>query len=307
MFLVTGGAGFIGSHLVTRLVEQGETVRAFDNFSTGTLENLGAVKDRVILVEGDLRDQDAVRRAVDGVHVVFHQAALSSVQGSIADPHTTLDVNIAGTLNVLEAARDSGCQRVVFASSASIYGDAPGMPKTETMAPHPLTPYAISKLAGEQLCAMFTRVHGLETVALRYFNAFGPRQDPSSPYSGVITHFLHALRVGVPPVIYGDGEQSRDFVYVDNIVAANLRAAKVDAAAGRVFNVASGRAVSLNELLGLMAKVIGVNVRAHHEPERSGDIRHSLADITEAMQVLGYRVDVPLEPGLMQVVAACTG
>ena len=280
MFLVTGGAGFIGSHLVTRLVERGEAVRVFDNFSTGTPANLDAVRGRVNVVTGDVRDQDGMRRAADGARIIFHQAALSSVQGSITDPHTTLEVNITGTLNVLEAARDTGCQRVVFASSASIYGDAPELPKTETMAPHPLTPYAISKLAGEQLCAMFTRVHGLDTVALRYFNVFGPRQDPSSPYSGVITHFLHALRVGVPPVIYGDGEQSRDFVYVDNIVAANLRAAKVDAAAGRVFNVASGRAVTLNELLGLMAKVIGVDVRAHHEPERSGDIRHSLADIT---------------------------
>jgi len=307
MFLVTGGAGFIGSHLVTRLIEQGEAVRVFDNFSTGTAENLGALWDRVILVEGDLRDQDAVSHAVDGAHVIFHQAALSSVQRSIEDPHTTLEVNITGTLNVLEAARDAGCQRVVFASSASVYGDAPELPKTEAMKPEPLSPYAISKLAGEQLCAMFTRVHGLETVALRYFNVFGPKQDASSPYSGVITHFLHALRTGVPPVIYGDGEQSRDFVYVDNVVAANLRAAAADAAAGRVFNVASGRGVTLNELLGLMAKVIGVNVIAHHEPERSGDIRHSLADITEVMQVLGYSVDVPLEPGLMQMVAACTG
>src|SRR5215211_2521651 len=266
MFLVTGGAGFIGSHLVTRLIEQGEVVRVFDNFSTGTAENLGALWDRVILVEGDLRDQDAVRHAVDGAHVVFHQAALSSVQRSIEDPHTTLEVNVTGTLNVLEAARDAGCQRVVFASSASVYGDAPGLPKTEAMAPRPLSPYAISKLAGEQLCSMFTRVHGLETVALRYFNAFGPRQDPSSPYSGVITHFLHALRAGVPPVIYGDGEQSRDFIYVDNVVEANLRAAVVDAAAGGVFNVASGQAVALNDLLRMMAEVIGVDARADHEP-----------------------------------------
>src|SRR5215217_1218202 len=180
MVLVTGGAGFIGSHLVTRLIEQGETVRVFDNFSTGIRENLDTLGDRAILVEGDLRDQDAVSHAVDGAHVIFHQAALSSVQLSIEDPHTTLEVNVTGTLNVLEAARDAGCRRVVFASSASVYGDAPGLPKTEMMTPRPLSPYAISKLAGEHLCAIFTRLHGLETVALRYFNVFGPGQNPSS-------------------------------------------------------------------------------------------------------------------------------
>ena len=282
MFLVTGGAGFIGSHLVTRLIGEGHDVRVFDNFSTGSAENLKPVRDRIALIEGDLRHKDAIRRAVDGVTVVFHQGALSSVQGSIADPHTTLEVNVTGTLNVLEAARDAGCQRVVFASSASVYGDAPGLPKVETMVPRPLSPYAVSKLAGEHLCSVFTRVHGLETVALRYFNVFGPGQDAASPYSGVISRFLLALREGSPPTIYGDGEQTRDFVFVDNVVDANLKAAFTADAAGRVFNIASGHAVTLNRLLATMAALTGGDARAQYEPERPGDIRHSLADILAA-------------------------
>jgi UDP-glucose 4-epimerase len=305
VFLVTGGAGFIGSHLVERLVARGEAVRVFDDFSSGCIDNLAAVRDRIALVEGDLRDRDAVRRAVADVRVVFHQAALSSVQRSIVDPRTTLEVNVTGTLNLLEAARDAGCQRLVFASSAAVYGDAPGLPKVETMAPHPLSPYAISKLAGEQLCSVFTRVHGLETVALRYFNVFGPRQDPSSPYSGVISRFLLALGTGGEPVIYGDGEQSRDFVYVDDVVDANLGAAFTPEAAGRVFNVASGCAVSLQGLLELMAAVMGRESGARHEPERAGDIRHSRADITQAQNTLGYAVTVPLKTGLARLVSAC--
>ncbi len=304
MYLVTGGAGFIGSHLVTRLIEQGASVSVFDNLSSGTLDNLASVRHRISLIEGDLRDAEAVRHAVDGASVIFHQAAISSVQRSIDDPHTTLDVNITGTLNVLEAARDTGCQRVVFASSASIYGDAPELPKPEGMAPRPLSPYAISKLAGEQLCSVFTRVHGLETVALRYFNVFGPRQDPSSPYSGVISRFLLALRSGEPPTIYGDGHQTRDFVYVGNVVDANVRAAHTPGVAGRVFNVASGEAVTLNTLLAEMAGLMGVEVHACHEPDRPGDIRHSLADIGEAKRALGFTVGVPLTAGLMQTVAA---
>ena len=307
MFLVTGGAGFIGSHLVRRLVAQGESVRVLDNFSTGTAKNLDAVQDQVDLVVGDLRDQDSVRRAVDGVQIVFHQAGISLVQRSIDDPRTTLDVNITGTLNVLEAARDAGCQRVVFASSASVYGDTPGLPKTEQMAPYPGSPYGISKLAGENLCAMFTHGHRLETVALRYFNVFGPGQDPSSPYSGVISRFLRALQIGARPVIYGDGEQTRDFVYVDNVVEANLRAATAASVAGQVFNVASGQAVSLNELLAIMAKLLGVDVHALHEPGRPEDIRHSLADIAEARKSLSYAVTASLEAGLIETVSSWTG
>jgi UDP-glucose 4-epimerase len=307
VFLVTGGAGFIGSHLVTRLVNQGEAVRVFDNFSTGSAANLTTVRDRIALVKGDLRDRDIVRRAVEGVGVVFHQAALSTVQGSIQDPQSTLDVNITGTLNVLEAACDAGCQRVVFASSASVYGDAPGLPKVESMVPRPLSPYAISKLAGEHLCSVFTRVHGLETVALRYFNVFGPGQDASSPYSGVISRFLLALREGSRPTIYGDGEQTRDYVYVDNVVDANLQAAFTAEAAGRVFNIASGQAVTLNRLLATMAELTGGDARANHEPERPGDIRHSLADISAARETLGYFVKVPLEVGLTETVSATAG
>jgi nucleoside-diphosphate-sugar epimerase len=303
VYLVTGGAGFIGSHLAARLLVDGAPVRVFDNFSAGKLENLDAVRDRVVIVEGDLRDQDAVRKVVDGARVVFHQAALSSVQRSIEDPHTTLEVNITGTLNLLQAARDAGCQRVVFASSASVYGDAPELPKTETMTPRPLSPYAISKLAGEQLCAMFMRVHGLETVALRYFNVFGPRQDPSSPYSGVISRFLLALKERSRPTIYGDGEQTRDFVYVDNVVDANLQAAFTAEAAGRVFNIASGEAVTLNRLNATMAALTGGDARADHQPERPGDIRHSLADISEARKTLGYIVNVPLDAGLSETIA----
>ncbi len=303
MYLVTGGAGFIGSHLVTRLIEQGRQVRVFDNFSTGKREYLDAVQDQIALVQGDLRDQDAVRQAMDGVRIVFHEATISSVQQSIADPHTSFDVNLMGTLNVLEAARDAGCQRVVFASSASVYGDSPGLPKTEAMPLRPLSPYAISKLASEHLCGLFTRIHGLETVALRYFNVFGLRQDPASPYSGVISRFAHALRTGAPPVIYGDGEQTRDFVYVDNVVEANLRAAAADAVAGEVFNIASGQSVTLNEVFRMMARLMNVEIAPRYELGRPGDIRHSLADIAEAKRVLGYSVAVPLEVGLMKTLS----
>jgi len=285
------------------LIKQGHEVRVFDNFSTGSAENLIPVRDHIALVQGDLRDRDIVRHAVDGVDIVFHQAALSSVQGSIQDPHSTLDVNITGTLNVLEAARDAGCRRVVFASSASVYGDAPGMPKVESMVPHPLSPYAISKLAGEHLCSVFTRVHELETVALRYFNVFGPGQDPSSSYSGVISRFLLALREDWQPTIFGDGEQTRDYVYVDNVVDANLQAAFTAEAAGRVFNIASGQAATLNRLLATMAELTAGDARANHEPERPGDIRHSLADISTARQALGYIVKVPLEEGLSKTVS----
>jgi UDP-glucose 4-epimerase len=216
-------------------------------------------------------------------------------------------VNITGTLNVLEVARDAGCRRVVFASSASVYGDAPGLPKVESMVPHPLSPYAISKLAGEHLCSVFTRVHELETVALRYFNVFGPGQDPSSPYSGVISRFLLALREGSRPTIYGDGEQTRDYVFVDNVVDANLKAAFTAEAVGRVFNIASGQAVTLNRLLATMADLTAGDARANHEPERPGDIRHSLADISTARQALGYIAKVPLEEGLSKTVSGSGG
>lgn len=304
MQLVTGGAGFIGSHLVARLVERGDAVRVFDNFSSGKWENLADVRDAVEVIEGDLRDEAAVRRAVRGVDVVYHQAALPSVPRSIADPQASLDINIMGTLNLLQSARDAGCRRLVFASSSSVYGDTPVLPKHERMTPHPLSPYAISKLTGEQLCAVFTRVYGLETVALRYFNVFGPRQDPASPYAAVIPKFLDALASGGTPVIYGDGRQSRDFTYVDNVVAANFAAAAATGVAGDAFNIASGRAVTLLEMLETLAELTGEPLRMRHEPPRLGDIRDSLADISAARATLGYEVRVPFEAGLERTVAA---
>jgi nucleoside-diphosphate-sugar epimerase len=302
--LVTGGAGFIGSHLVARLVERGATVRVLDNFSSGKRENLAALDGQVDVIEGDVRDEVAVRRAVAGVDVVYHQAALPSVPRSIADPRSTFDTNVSGTLNLLLAARDAGCQRVVFASSSSVYGDTPVLPKHEAMTPRPLSPYAISKLSGEQLCTVFSGIYGMETVALRYFNVFGPRQDPASPYAAVIPKFLHALATGEPPVIYGDGRQSRDFTYVDNVVAANVAAARAEGVAGQVFNIASGQSVTLLEMLESMALLVGMPPRARHEPPRPGDIRDSLADISGARAALGYDVGIPFDAGLERTVEA---
>jgi UDP-glucose 4-epimerase len=302
--LVTGGAGFIGSHLVARLVERGDTVRVFDNFSSGKWENLADVRGDVEVVEGDLRDEAAVRRAVRGVDAIYHQAALRSVPRSVADPRSSLDVNIMGMLTLLQAACDAGCRRLVFASSSSVYGDTPALPKHEAMTPNPISPYAISKISGEQLCAVFTRLYGLETVALRYFNVFGPRQDPASEYAAVIPKFLDALTSGCTPVIYGDGRQSRDFTYVDNVVAANIAAAVAEGVAGQAFNIASGRAVTLLEVLEALAKLTGESPRKRHEPPRAGDVRDTLADLSAARAGLGYEVLVPFEAGLERTVAA---
>ena len=304
MYLVTGGAGFIGSHIVTRLVEQGAEVRVFDNLSTGKRENLAPVIEQIEFIEGDLRNEAAIADAARGVDVIFHEAAVPSVPRSVADPKTTMDVNVTGTLNLLLATRDAGCRRVVFASSSSVYGDTPALPKVETMTPKPLSPYAISKLTGEQLCENVTRLYGLETVALRYFNVFGPRQDPNSQYAAVIPKFLHALMSGETPTIYGDGEQSRDFTYVDNVVDANLRATAVPDASGHVFNIASGRAVSVNSMLRQIAELLGVDARAHHDPPRPGDIRDSVADITAARDVLGFVPRIAFADGLARTVAA---
>jgi nucleoside-diphosphate-sugar epimerase len=301
MFLVTGGAGFIGSHLAERLVRDGGRVRILDNFATGNLANLHAIQRHIEIVDGDVRDEACVRRALQEVEVVFHEAALSSVSRSIEDPATTFAINVTGTLNVLLAARDAGTRRLVFASSAAVYGDSPALPKHEAMLPDPLSPYAVSKLTGEHLCAVFTRLYGLETVALRYFNVFGPRQDPASPYSGVVSRFVAALQRGDQPVVFGDGEQTRDFVYVDNVVDANLRAATA-AVAGTVVNVASGRSVSLNALLSELAGRLGAEPEAEHRPGRPGDIRHSSADIAQARALIGYEPAVSLEAGLARLV-----
>lgn len=307
MILVTGGAGFIGSHIARSLAENGERVRVLDNLSSGRSDNLAGIAGEIEVIEGDLRDAEVVARAVDGCEVVYHQAAVPSVPRSVADPRTSLDAGITGTLNVLLAARDRGARRVVFASSSSIYGDTPVMPKQEDMTPKPLSPYAISKLSAEQLCGVFTRLYGLETVALRYFNVFGPNQDPASEYAAVIPKFIAAVAAGERPTIFGDGEQSRDFTYIANVVDANLRAAAVPEASGRVFNIASGRAITVNRMLALVGELLGKSAEADYTDPRPGDIRDSLADITAARDVLGYDPEVSFEDGMAMTVAAFSG
>jgi UDP-glucose 4-epimerase len=288
---------------VARLLSLGHGVRVLDDFSTGRRENLAEVEDRIDLVEGDLRDPDAVRRAVEGTTWVFHQAALPSVERSVEDPLLTNAVNIGGTLNVLVAARDAGVRRVVYAASSSAYGDTPTLPKVETMPASPLSPYALQKYAGEQYGRMFTRLYGLETVALRYFNVFGPRQDPASYYAAVIPKFIGMLVRGEPPTVHGDGEQSRDFTYVDNVVDANLLAAESAMAAGEVINVACGERITLNRLLDRLRAILGVDVHAVHGAPRPGDVRHSLADIGKAEKLLGYKPRVDLDEGLRRTIA----
>lgn len=305
--LVTGGAGFIGSHIARALVRTGARVCVLDDFSSGRAANLDGIAGEIEVIDGNLRDAATVARAVAGTEVVYHQGAVPSVPRSVADPRTTLDVGITGTLNVLLAARDAGARRVVFASSSSVYGDTPVMPKREDMTPKPLSPYAISKLSAEQLCGVFTRLYGLETVALRYFNVFGPNQDPASPYAAVIPKFIAAVASGERPVIFGDGEQSRDFTYIDNVVDANLRAASAPDAAGQVFNIASGRAITVNRMLELVGELLGKPAEATYADPRPGDIKDSLADISAAHEVLGYEPRVSFEDGLARTVAALTG
>lgn len=301
-YLVTGGAGFIGSHLSERLIREGHSVRVLDDFSSGKIENLESVRDKVEIIRGDVRDINLVREAMDGVEVVFHQAAIGSVPRSVADPLATHEANITGTLNVLMAARDAGVRRVVYASSSSVYGEGAQLPKREDMMPQPLSPYALSKLAGEYYCAVFYRVYGLESVSLRYFNIFGPRQDPTSQYAAVIPRFIAALIEGQPPIIYGDGMQSRDFTYVENAVEANLLAAEARGVAGRAFNVACGNRYTLLELLDRLKRIIGCRVEPLHEAPRPGDIRHSQASIEAAKAALGYRVAVDFDEGLRRTV-----
>jgi nucleoside-diphosphate-sugar epimerase len=301
-YLVTGGAGFIGSHLSERLIREGHSVRVLDDFSSGKIENLESVRDKVEIIRGDVRDINLVREAMDGVEVVFHQAAIGSVPRSVADPLATHEANITGTLNVLMAARDAGVRRVIYASSSSVYGEGAQLPKREDMMPQPLSPYALSKLAGEYYCAVFYRVYGLESVSLRYFNIFGPRQDPTSQYAAVIPRFIAALIEGQPPIIYGDGMQSRDFTYVENAVEANLLAAEARGVAGRAFNVACGNRYTLLELLDRLKRIIGCRVEPLHEAPRPGDIRHSQASIEAAKAALGYRVAVDFDEGLRRTV-----
>ena len=303
-YLVTGGAGFIGSQLVARLLAEGAAVRVLDNGATGSFDRLEGLSGRLEVVRGDIRDTVEVARAMAGVTGVFHQAAEVSVPRSVADPIGTYAVNVTGTLNVLEAARAAGVRRVVMASTSAIYGDDPEMPKRETMAPRPISPYASSKLADEGLCAVYARCYGLETVALRYFNVYGPGQDPSSAYAAVIPKMVDLVRQGRSPVIYGDGEQTRDFVYVGDVVEANLRAMGSPVASGGVFNIASGSGISLNRMLDLIGGVFGRELAADHLPERAGDIRHSLADVSAAADRLGFRASTPFADGLRRTVEA---
>ena len=300
-YLVTGGGGFIGSHLVDQLLLRGHRVRVADDYSTGRRENLAQHRD-LDIVEGDLADQAVAARAVSGVEVVLHQAAIPSVPRSVKDPLTSHRANLDATLTVLVAARDAGVRRVVFAGSSSVFGDTPTLPKREDMPTRPKSPYALQKLVGEQYHRMFTELYGLETVTIRYFNVFGPRQDPSSTYSGVISLFIKALQAGKSPTIYGDGEQTRDFTYVANVVDGVLRAATTPAATGGVFNVATGRRVSVNRLFQTLRDLVGANVEPEYEPAREGDVRDSQADITLARHVLGYTPLVEFEEGLRRTV-----
>lgn len=302
-YLVTGGAGFIGSHLVEALVGRGERVRVLDNLSTGSLANIEPFRHGVEFIEGDLRDADAVRRAAEGVQVIFHEGALASVSRSVEDPRSTHEVCATGTLNILLAARDAGTRRVVYAASSSAYGDGFEPPNREDQTPNPLSPYAAAKLIGEYYCSTFTHVYGLETVRLRYFNVFGPRQDPASPYSAVIPLFITAILAGRIPMIFGDGQQSRDFTYVDNIVHANLLAAEAKNVAGKVYNVATGGRASLLDLIAGVNKILGTNIAPRHEAPRPGDVRHSQADITRARADLGFEPHVGLDEGLRRAVA----
>jgi nucleoside-diphosphate-sugar epimerase len=299
VFLVTGGAGFIGSHLAEALLARGHTVRIADSLVTGRRQNIPRGAE---FHEGDLADGAFAARVTREVEVVLHQAAIPSVPRSVKDPVESNRANIDATLNVLVAARDAGVRRVVFAGSSSVYGNTPTLPKREDMPANPLSPYALQKLVGEQYCQMFTRLYGLETVTTRYFNVFGPRQDPGSPYSGVISLFITALVEGRPPTVHGDGGQTRDFTYVANAVDGVLRAAEVPGIAGEVFNVATGGRVSLNELLARLQRIMGANVAAERGPVREGDVRDSQADIEKARRKLGYEPSVSLDEGLRRTV-----
>lgn len=301
--LVTGGAGFIGSNLAEELIRQGARVRILDNLITGRRENLDEISGDFDFIEGDLNDDSALQRALDGVEIVFHQAALPSVPRSVDDPAETHRACANGTFNLLLKAKESGVRRVVYAASSSAYGDQPTLPKVETMKPEPMSPYAAAKLVGEYYCSVFNSVYGLEAISLRYFNVFGPRQDPSSTYSGVISRFIDALMTGQTPTIYGNGEQSRDFTYIANVVDANIKAAQTSRGLGEVMNIANGERVSLNELLEVLKKITGKpEVSAEYLPERKGDVKHSQADNARAVEWLGYEKLVGLEEGLRRTI-----
>ena len=297
-FLVTGGAGFIGSNICKRLVSQGCFVRVIDNLLTGKKSNLADIMGKIEFIEADMGDKRIARKAMKGIDVVLHQGALPSVPRSVDDPAATNQHCVDATLTLLLAARDTGVKRFVYAASSSAYGDTPELPKVETMPVNPLSPYAVAKVAGEYYCSVFYKVFGLETISLRYFNVFGPYQDPTSQYAAAIPAFVTAILKNQPPTIFGDGEQSRDFTFIDNVVEANLLAAKAKHTAGEVVNIACGYAVTVNEIIGMINKNVGKNVRPIYAPPRPGDVKHSLADITLAKKLIGYKPTVSFGNGL---------
>ena len=301
-YLVTGGAGFIGSNIAEALVKRGEEVVILDNLSTGYEKNIGHIKNDISFIRGDIRDAETVRTALTGVDCVLHEAALASVPRSIEDPALITDVNVRGTLVMLEEARLARVKRFVYAASSSAYGDSETLPKVEHMVPKPLSPYAASKLTGEYYCSVYAHVYGLSTLSLRYFNIFGPRQDPKSQYAAVIPIFISHLLAGKQPTIFGDGEQSRDFTYVENVVNANIRASSCERARGETVNIACGTRYTLNELFARMKKTIGCSIDPRYAPPRVGDVKHSQADISAARKLIGYSIAVSFEEGLRRTI-----
>ncbi|MDN5301099.1 MAG: UDP-N-acetylglucosamine/UDP-N-acetylgalactosamine 4-epimerase [Thermoanaerobacteraceae bacterium] len=302
-YLITGGAGFIGSNIAEELLRRGEKVRIIDNFSTGKRENIERFINDIELIEGDLRNIEDAKKAVNGIEYILHQAALPSVPRSVVDPISSNASNIDGTLNLLVAARDAGVKRVVIAASSSAYGDTEILPKVENMMPNPLSPYAVTKYVEELYGRVFSKVYGLETVSLRYFNVFGPRQDPNSQYAAVIPKFITKMLKGESPIIYGDGEQSRDFTYIDNVVEANILAATSEKVGhGEIINIACGKRISLNQLVQKINKILGTDIRPIYDKPRVGDVKHSLASIKKAEELLGYSVKVNFEDGLKKVI-----
>jgi nucleoside-diphosphate-sugar epimerase len=302
-YLVTGGAGFIGSNIAEALVKRGEQVVVLDNLATGYEKNIAHLRDNLTFIKGDVRDAETVRGALAGVDYVLHEAALASVPRSIEDPVLVTDVNVRGTLVMLDEARRAGVRRFVYAASSSAYGDTETLPKVESMRPKPLSPYAASKLMGEYYCAVYSHVYGMSTVSLRYFNIFGPRQDPKSQYAAVIPIFVSHLMAGTPPSIFGDGEQSRDFTYVENVVEANILASRCERARGESINIACGERYTLNDLFNQMQGIIGSSIAPRYAEPRAGDVKHSQADISAAERLIGYKVAVPFADGLRRTIA----
>lgn len=301
-YLVTGGAGFIGSNIVEKLIHRGHQVRILDNFSTGSLKNIEGFQDKIEVIEGDLRSYHLVMEAVDGIDFVIHQAALPSVPRSIVDPLTTNEVNVAGTLNLLHLCATAKVKRVVFASSSSIYGDSPTLPKSEDMIPNPLSPYAVSKLAGEMYLQIFAKLYGVHTISLRYFNVFGPRQNPDSQYAAVIPKFIKAIMHNESPVIYGDGEQSRDFTFIQNVIEANIMATEVDCPPGIAMNCAVHQRIDLNQLVVEINKILGKDIKPKYTKPRPGDVKHSFAEISLIKKTLGFEPKIYFEEGLKKTI-----